>query len=184
MFDPEIVEQDTVIEKAKRIVHEISNSRSSQLTRSIRQIPSPSTWKLPDPQWCKINTDGVRKTNTGEAACGGTCPALAAELWGIFKGPWDAGEKLDAIETDSSEAVKLLQEEDTDGRPLTILQHIAELRERDWTTTLTHIPREINGAIDVMATQAWTLHDNLHRFTQAPNTIRSILEADRISSLY
>ncbi|KAK8690240.1 hypothetical protein V6N13_088941 [Hibiscus sabdariffa] len=99
-------------------------------------------WCPPGDGWMKLNSDGVRSSLDGDASCGGVlrdhnggwirgfskfigkCSVVEVELWGIARGldlAWDMGYRRVMVESDSADALHLLQGRSTGSGPFSIL---------------------------------------------------------------
>ncbi|KAF7812293.1 ribonuclease H [Senna tora] len=99
-------------------------------------------WKAPPNDWVKINVDGSHMPTNDRIACGG----LARNS----NGSW-----LVIIETDSSSAIELAQYNHSSPSLWSALVHrIQVMRSKDWSTIVTHTPRENNHVADLLAKSA------------------------------
>ncbi|KAK9036244.1 hypothetical protein V6N11_078252 [Hibiscus sabdariffa] len=113
----------------------------------------PDIWIPPEEGWLKLNTDGARSLVDGSASYGGVlrdhngkwihgfnkfigrCSVVEAELWGISTEmdlAWGLGCRQLIIESDSSEALRMVQQYTFGGDPYVIISYIRQICNKDW----------------------------------------------------
>ncbi|KAF7808128.1 ribonuclease H [Senna tora] len=143
--------------------------RPSQEDRGT-SCDNDKAWRKPMVGWIKVNTDGAVCRSSRKAGCGGIirdnygnwikgfvsnlgyASVISAKIWGIYHGlvtAWNLGFRKVELESDSSQAIKMIQmlrEASSNLRPL---QHkISCLLASDWEVKATHISRNANGCAD------------------------------------
>ncbi|KAE8709897.1 hypothetical protein F3Y22_tig00110328pilonHSYRG00789 [Hibiscus syriacus] len=114
-------------------------------------------WKSPEPGWICLNVDGAVSSTTKHGAIGGVfrdnegswilgfnkalgiLQPLHAELWAIYVGiqiAWDHGFEFLVIQSDSMEAVNLLNKSHAHSSPLSLVRAIEKLRKQAWVTNI------------------------------------------------
>ncbi|KAK8607988.1 hypothetical protein V6N13_023446 [Hibiscus sabdariffa] len=147
------------------------------------------SWCPPEDGWVKLNTDGARSSIDGRAAYGGVlrdhtgtwirgftrfvgqCSVVESELWGIATGmalAWELGYRQLVIETDSADALRLIEQKSKGGGPFTLVHRIHVLRVLDWRLVFSKIRRDSNDVADRLAKLA--SYDSLDTefFDQSP----------------
>ncbi|KAK9006784.1 hypothetical protein V6N11_019117 [Hibiscus sabdariffa] len=121
----------------------------SECTFKAPSSQSPSResthWQRPELGWVSLCTDGAILATSGIGS---------AELWGIFVGlqiTWDIGLERLLIQSDSKEAIKLLNDKDAASNHCALVRSIARLRNLRWETTIQWIPRTGNKPADMLA---------------------------------
>uniref|UniRef100_A0A2C9VZT4 RNase H type-1 domain-containing protein n=1 Tax=Manihot esculenta TaxID=3983 RepID=A0A2C9VZT4_MANES len=126
--------------------------------------------------WVKLNVDGSCLGNPGPASIGGLLrdasanwlsgfglnigemSILNAEIIGISIGlqlAWSMGFRRVIVESDSLQAVRLINEKDISAHPLGhLIQDCRTLLSLDWCCSLSHVYRERNFSADSLAKQS------------------------------
>ncbi|KAE8708114.1 BTB/POZ domain-containing protein [Hibiscus syriacus] len=67
-----MIERKSISEKALRQTQDIENAKTTLDQKTKNNMKRPSTWRRLEPNWCKVNTDGLgpRWLLTREASCG------------------------------------------------------------------------------------------------------------------
>ncbi|KAK8537192.1 hypothetical protein V6N12_043365 [Hibiscus sabdariffa] len=137
------------------------------------------------------SVSGVFRTDDGSWIYGfnksiGIMQPLQAKLWGIFVGlqiAWDIGFERLLIQSDSKEAIKLLNDNDATSNHCALVRSIARLRNLRWETTTQWIPCTGNEPADMLAK-----FDNLPCYTttyfdQPPKLFLPLLDLDTLNSM-
>ncbi|KAL5818299.1 hypothetical protein ACOSQ4_022141 [Xanthoceras sorbifolium] len=160
-------------------------------------------WIPPQQGWFKLNIDGSRETAEGNIAAGGIIrddaknwvlgfalnrgkgSIMDAELWGIYEGLllcWKAGFKKIIVESDSKEAVDLINTNSNDNSPfLSIILGCKKLLEGDWSCSIIHTFREANRVADRLAKIGHTLKLGVTIFQVPPPCTILLLDEDQRS---
>uniref|UniRef100_A0A2C9U0T0 RNase H type-1 domain-containing protein n=1 Tax=Manihot esculenta TaxID=3983 RepID=A0A2C9U0T0_MANES len=142
----------------------------------IPKIGHEYAWQPPPQGWVKLNVDGSCLGNPGPASIGGLLrdtssnwlcgfglnigemSILNAEIIGISIGlqlAWSMGFRRVIAESDSLEAVRLINEKDISAHPLGhLIQDCRTLLSLDWCCSLSHVYRERNFSADSLAKQS------------------------------
>nr|KYP57512.1 Putative ribonuclease H protein At1g65750 family [Cajanus cajan] len=161
---------------------------------------SSDHWKRPPERFIKLNGDGA-VTKDGYGSCGGVvrdsegrfiiafsknlgrCSIIQSELWALLLGlrliqNHHLGGQI-SIESDSKEAVKLIEEGCNRGHPCyDLVKSINDLTLHFSFFSYSHIAREANLVADKLARLRSRLEENMKIFHSPPNFILSLLAAD------
>lgn len=140
---------------------------------------STISWRPPQPEWIKINTDGSLNRATGMGSTGGIIrnnsgewcgdficnigfvSVVEAELQGLMHGlelAWRLNFRRVYVEINSLEAYNLVNDhEEGRGYNCDIVRGIEVLMNREWVVTLEHIYREANLVADCLASLGATI---------------------------
>ncbi|KAK8556676.1 hypothetical protein V6N12_003073 [Hibiscus sabdariffa] len=161
-------------------------------------------WQRPELGWVSLCTDGVISPATGIGSVSGVfrtddgswiygfnksigiMQPLQAELWGIFVGlqiAWDIGFERLLIQSDSKEAIKLLNDNDVASNHCALVCSIARLRNLRWETTTQWIPRTGNEPVDMLAKFDNLPYYNTTYFDQPPKLLLPLLDLDTLNSM-
>ncbi|CAL8167723.1 unnamed protein product [Prunus armeniaca] len=159
-------------------------------------------WNPPSTGTCKINTDGSRSPTSGSIGAGGllrdttgewikgfsvnlgngSVLVLEAELWSILWGltlAWDSGYRNVEVESDSCDAVSLLNSPTIPTHPLfSIIVCCKSNINKDWRCSINHIYREQNVAVDALSSRSIDFGPGIHLFETVPDFLKDILYAD------
>ncbi|KAE8711289.1 hypothetical protein F3Y22_tig00110299pilonHSYRG00185 [Hibiscus syriacus] len=94
---------------------------------------------------------------TGYAKNPGLSFVLQAELWGLYEGlrlAWNHCVANLEVQSDNSQAVKLINSSDAAVSSLSLIRAIASLRNRQWETRVRWIPRSKNCVGDSLSKMA------------------------------
>ncbi|KAE8669528.1 hypothetical protein F3Y22_tig00112231pilonHSYRG00194 [Hibiscus syriacus] len=160
-------------------------------------------WNTPEPGWICLNVDGVVSSTTKNGAIGGVfsdnegswilgfnktlviLQPLHAELWAIYVGlqvAWDHGFELLIIQSDSMEAVNLLNKPDAHSSPLPLVRVIDKIRKQAWVTTIQWISRRGNSHADALAKSTSFHSFDTHFFEEPPADLQQLLLCDILIS--
>ncbi|KAK8598510.1 hypothetical protein V6N13_094479 [Hibiscus sabdariffa] len=147
-------------------------NQSSILSGSIAVGNLVVHWNPPTDGWLKLNTDVARSPIDGRASCEGVlrdhegnwiqgftkfigrCSVVETELWGIATGmelAWLFGCWNLIVESDSADALRMLQRRSPKNGPFTITNHLFQLCNKDWRTEFSKVARRNNGVADGLA---------------------------------
>ncbi|KAK8596669.1 hypothetical protein V6N12_065149 [Hibiscus sabdariffa] len=147
----------------------IAAAKARQLPGSIS---TPAVWNPPAEGWLKLNANGARSLIDGRASCGGVlrghngnwihgftkfidrCSVVEVELWGIATGmelAWSLGCRQLVVESDSAEALCMIQQHSSKGGPYIIVSHLHQLCNKDWRIVFSKFARCNNGVADWLA---------------------------------
>ncbi|KAK8656310.1 hypothetical protein V6N13_098264 [Hibiscus sabdariffa] len=174
----------SVIARSKWLAARSAVSGAESGQQSVRSAgtsavtATPGRWCPPGDGWMKLNSDGARSSLDGDASCGGVlrdhnggwirgfskfigkCSVVEAELWGIATGldlAWDMGYRRVMVESDSADALRLLQRRSTGSGPFSILCYLHKLCGKDWTLVFSKVDRRNNRMVDRLAKLASTV---------------------------
>ncbi|CAL2275986.1 unnamed protein product [Prunus armeniaca] len=157
-------------------------------------------WIAPNPETCKINFDGGRKSKTHLIRAGGLLrysnshglkgfginlgigSILEAKLWSIFWRltlAWDAGFRCVEVESDASSVVSLLNSHVVPTNPLFSLVNCCKLKIRaNWQCSIKHAFREQNYNADALASMCFDFPFGFHLLDRAPPFLSELLVAN------
>ncbi|KAE8728983.1 hypothetical protein F3Y22_tig00004035pilonHSYRG00077 [Hibiscus syriacus] len=162
--------------------------------------PERAYWKAPDLGWICMNVDGAIASTTSYGSVGGVfrdhegswilgfnkpigiMKPLQAELWAILTDlqlAWDHGFELLQIQTDSLEAVHLLDKSDATSSSMSLVRSIDKLRRRAWVTNLLWIPRRNNSLADAIAKATDINNASITVFDEPPSEFLDFLDSDK-----
>ncbi|KAL4280844.1 hypothetical protein GQ457_03G019340 [Hibiscus cannabinus] len=166
-----------------------SSTAAAATLRIQHAAVASNSWCPPEDGWVKLNTDGTRSSIDGRAACGGVlrdhtgtwirgftrfvgrCSVVEAELWGIGTGmalAWELGYRQLVIETDSVDALRLIEQRSKGGGPFTLVHRIHVLRVLDWRLVFSKIGRDSNDVADRLAKLASYASLDTEFFDESP----------------
>ncbi|KAJ1380964.1 Ribonuclease H domain [Sesbania bispinosa] len=159
-------------------------------------------WCNPELGWIKFNVDGLVKSASRNAGCGGvirdhrgnwvgcfsfnigSSSVLMAELRGITTAlhiAWEMGYSKVWIESDSLTAVELISKGVICNHPYAyILSQIACWRNKPWQPVFSHTVRECNSVADFLAIKAHLLSLGIHLWVHPPGDCSNLLLGDRL----
>ncbi|KAF7808054.1 ribonuclease H [Senna tora] len=135
-------------------------------------------WRKPMVGWIKVNTDGAVCRSSRKAGCGG----IIRDNYGN----WIKGfvSNLVELESDSSQAIKMIQMLREAGSNLRPLQHkISCLLASDWEVKATHIPRNANGCADTIAKHSLASSIGFNMLDNHPSVVVSVMLRDANNSI-
>ncbi|KAL4340570.1 hypothetical protein GQ457_08G000230 [Hibiscus cannabinus] len=165
-------------------------------------IRKSTHWQRPERGWVSLCTDGAVSATSGIGSVSGVfrkddgswfygfnksigiMQPLQAELWGLFIGiqiAWDIGLKKLLIQSDSKEAIKLLNAKDAASNNCALVRSIARLRNLRWETSIQWIPRTGNEPADMLAKFNNLPCYNTTCFAQPPERLWPLLDRDALS---
>ncbi|CAN1142201.1 Putative ribonuclease H protein At1g65750, partial [Linum perenne] len=134
---------------------------------------------------------GALRTRSGDLLVAytmnlGICSITRAEIRGIIEGmqlAWTHGVRKLAVQTDSLCAVQILKNEHHSDHPHGGLASIyAELIERDWEVSLTHVYRESNFLADSLAAKGHVSSFGTHLVEESDPAVAPWIAYDRLRS--
>ncbi|KAF7808072.1 RnaseH [Senna tora] len=140
----------------------------------------------------KAGCGGIIRDNYGNWIKGfvsnlGYASVLSAEIWGIYHGlvtAWNLGFRKVELESDSSQAIKIIQMLREAGSNLRPLQHrISCLLASDWEVKATHIPRNANGCADTIAKHSLASSIGFNMLDNHPSVVVSVMMRDANNSI-
>ncbi|KAF7832914.1 RnaseH [Senna tora] len=140
----------------------------------------------------KAGCGGIIRDNHGNWIKGfvsnlGYVSFLSVELWGIYHGlvtAWNLGFRKVELESDSSQASKMIQTLREAGSNLHPLQHkISCLLARDWEVKATHIPRNANGCANTIAKHSLASSIGFNMLDNPPCLVVSVMLRDANNSI-
>ncbi|GMJ03912.1 hypothetical protein HRI_004060400 [Hibiscus trionum] len=174
--------------------------RDSKIHSSIQpRTRMVQGWGRPNSGWVALNVDAAVAATTSMGAIGGTlrndsgqwllgfqravgaCSTLHAELWAIYNGlqlAWRQGYDMVQIQSDCTDAVRLIHASQVDGTPGPLIRAIANLRRQNWTTTVLWVPRESNRVADMLAKTADPAAFDLQVLELPPSAVLHLLHND------
>ncbi|KAL4331840.1 hypothetical protein GQ457_07G045030 [Hibiscus cannabinus] len=165
-------------------------------------IRKSTHWQRPERGWVSLCTDGAVSATSGIGSVSGVfrkddgswfygfnksigiMQPLQAELCGLFIGiqiAWDIGLKKLLIQSDSKEAIKLLNAKDAASNNCALVRSIARLRNLRWETSIQWIPRTGNEPADMLAKFNNLPCYNTTYFAQPPERLWPLLDRDALS---
>ena len=107
---------------------------------------------------------------------------IRAMLHGL-KLAWDIGFRKVVIESDSLEAVNMVQNHVGDlDQVSACIGDILKIQEQEWSTQIRHIPREVNKAADMLAKMVFGAAPGFHEVEYPSDLLNDVLLQD-VSSL-
>ncbi|KAF7808046.1 ribonuclease H [Senna tora] len=140
----------------------------------------------------KAGCGGIIRDNYGNWIKGfvsnlGYASVLSVEIWGIYHGlvtAWNLGFRKVELESDSSQAIKMIQMLREAGSNLRPLQHkISCLLASDWEVKATHIPRNANGCADTIAKHSLASSIGFNMLDNHPYVVVSVMLRDANNSI-
>ncbi|KAE8711287.1 hypothetical protein F3Y22_tig00110299pilonHSYRG00183 [Hibiscus syriacus] len=110
---------------------------------------SNGTWIKPPKGWVCLNCDGSVQPWTGLGSAGG----VLRDSNGL-RLAWNHGVANLEVQSDNSQAVKLINSSDAAVGSLSLIRAIASLRNRQWETRVRWIPRSKNCVADSLSKMA------------------------------
>ncbi|KAK4281342.1 hypothetical protein QN277_012850 [Acacia crassicarpa] len=175
--------------EARSRIGELHGVRQNQGTQD-------SGWESPPTGWVKINTDGAFSHLSTGIGSGGLIrgehgnfisgfmfkgeggDSLSAELWGCLHGlkmTWDLGFRFVILESDSAEAVDLINQDNNEAHDdWALIAEIKSLLGWEWNTEVRHIRRGANAAADYLAKSSLASFPGFHSLHTAD------IELDRL----
>ncbi|KAK8596326.1 hypothetical protein V6N12_064823 [Hibiscus sabdariffa] len=104
-----------------------------------------------------------------------------AELWGIFIGlqvAWSNGFEYIQVQSDNSQAIKLINDESRDRSRLYLVHVISSLLARAWRTDCFWIPRSCNIVADAISRISSSRSPHLSILHAAPLSIAQAIADD------
>ncbi|KAK9030158.1 hypothetical protein V6N11_031589 [Hibiscus sabdariffa] len=166
------------------IFSQVSSSPDSTLAKSITwaryyhegwQIQKPNTianvtqscWQHPEPGWLCLNVDGSVSSSS--------------ELWAIYIGlqlAWSHGAEVLQIQSDSKQAIQLIQDFFKISKALPLIRAINEIRKQGWMTEFHWTSREGNKPADILVKMANISDYNTITFATPPVELLQVLAKD------
>ncbi|KAE8724718.1 hypothetical protein F3Y22_tig00009942pilonHSYRG00148 [Hibiscus syriacus] len=161
-------------------------------------------WNRPKQGRLCLNVDGAVSTQTGVGTTGGVfrdcegswllgfsktigmAQLLQTELWAIYIGlqvAWEQGFELLLIQTDSLQAVHLLEAKNALSSSLFLVRAIDKLRRKAWITNIQWTPRRNNAPADALAKLAVSSDHSTTIYREPPTALLRLLDIDKINLL-
>lgn len=163
-------------------------------------------WEFPEPEYVKLNSDGMVRRNNTEAGCGavirdskggwiigctrslGVCTTFKAEIWGILDG-MRLAKKMNfskvIVECDSMAAVQIIKSNNNGGDGTTgMIGVIRNMLKEEWDVQIIHAYREANRCADWLG--EWSLEHGFgyKEWCQTPSGIQNLLVSDAMGDTY
>ncbi|KAK9025445.1 hypothetical protein V6N11_038312 [Hibiscus sabdariffa] len=171
------------------------------------QIQKPNTianvtqscWQHPEPGWLCLNVDRSVSSSSGCASIGGLLRdhlgnwifgftksigksnILQTELWAIYIGlqlAWSHGAEVLQIQSDSKQAIQLIQDFFEISKALPLIRAINEIRKQGWMTEFHWTSRKGNKPADILAKMANISDYNTITFATPPVELLQVLAKD------
>nr|KYP70931.1 Putative ribonuclease H protein At1g65750 family [Cajanus cajan] len=200
IFLNSILSVDQVVEEIRMRVDSFFAATSTGEAFMRTPLFSSDHWKCPPERFIKLNGDGA-VTKDGYGSCGGVVrdsegrfiiafskslgrySIIQSELWALLLGlrliqNHHLGGQI-SIESDSKEAVKLIEEGCNRGHPCyDLVKAINDLTLYLSVFSYSYIAREANLVADKLARHRSRLEENMTIFHSPPSFILSLLVAD------
>ncbi|KAK8565620.1 hypothetical protein V6N12_059177 [Hibiscus sabdariffa] len=140
VFDPDSTSTVSVLDHSRRVVDSYNlaiATSSGPRHGSIVRPRQGARWIPSEAGFYKLNTDGLRCSNTGYASCGGIIRNDKGS-----QHAWDLGFRHVLVEVDSLMVVKMMSDNHVAFGGYSLVRHIVRLLNRDWYVSLSHIARE------------------------------------------
>ncbi|KAL4386403.1 hypothetical protein GQ457_09G026060 [Hibiscus cannabinus] len=115
---------------------------------------------------------GLAEVEHGWGSVFGRCSVVEAELWGIATGmdlAWNLGCRHLIIESDSSEALQMVQQHDSGSDPYIIVSYIRQFCNKDWNILFSKVARSNNLVADWLAKFASDTNFDVMFFESPPD---------------
>lgn len=193
-------------QKTQWVIHQ-NNVITKAFTKSLKPGAvsddlehSGSQWQPPQPGWKAVNTDacfsskelpagcgGIMRDNHGKWIAGFSCMAKVnniaeAECWAVLKAlqwAWRMNYKKIWIQCDSKDVVEWLSKNLSPISPLgNMIASCKEWISKPWEVKVTHVLREQNEIVDVLAKIAIGKRCDWIEFFDPPIEVRDLVQGE------
>ncbi|XP_038992970.1 uncharacterized protein LOC120116600 [Hibiscus syriacus] len=143
------------------VLRQVWKNRNDETFNGIVQSPSSVFQRAYSWACCfESRSEKVHGVSSASSHSNGTWikpPKGWAELWDLYEGlrlAWNHGVANLEVQSDNSQAVKLINSSDAAVGSLSLIRAIASLRNRQWETRVRWIPRSKNCVADSLSKMA------------------------------